>query len=125
LLAEAGYPNGFSLKLIASKGWLPAFEMSRVMEIVVGYFEAIGLRPKIRPMDNPEILRIARAGKHVGNVYGWKDVFRDSWAGKQPFFFHPGANAITHFQDPELSAFFCEIINDREEERRIHDGQNR
>jgi ABC-type transport system substrate-binding protein len=98
LLAEAGYPNGFDLTVIASGAWPPAIEMPKVIEIMAGYFEEIGLRPKIVPMDKPEILRIARAGKHKGHVYGWKASPRDSWTGKLQFWFHPGA-AATHYQD--------------------------
>jgi peptide/nickel transport system substrate-binding protein len=111
LLAEAGYPNGFDLTVIASGAWPPAVEMPQVMEIVATYFESIGLRPKILPMDKVEIRRIGRAGKHVGNVYGWKDSYRDSWSGKSEDRFKPGSSG-THFQAPELTA----LIDDYEGE---------
>jgi peptide/nickel transport system substrate-binding protein len=110
LIAEAGYPNGFDLTVIASGAWPPAIEMPRVMEIIATYYEAIGLRPKIKPMDKVEILRLGRAGKHVNNVYGWKDVFRDSWTGKSEDRFKTGG--ITHFVSPELTR----LIDDYESE---------
>jgi peptide/nickel transport system substrate-binding protein len=103
LLAEAGYPNGFDLTVIASGAWPPAIEMPQVMEIIAGYFEAIGLRPKILPMDKPEIRRLGRVGKHVGNVYGWKSSPMDTYAGKFEDRFKPGSSG-THFQSPEVGA---------------------
>jgi peptide/nickel transport system substrate-binding protein len=111
LLAEAGYPNGFDLTVIASGAWPPAIEMPQVMEIVAGYFEEIGLRPKIQPMDKPEIRRLGRVGKLVGQVYGWKDGYRDSWSGKSEDKFKPGSTG-THFQSPEITA----LIDDYEGE---------
>jgi peptide/nickel transport system substrate-binding protein len=111
LLAEAGYPNGFSLKVIASGAWPPATEMPEVMEALAAYWEEIGLKCKIVPMDKSEILRIGRAGKHVGTVYGWKDAYRDSWTGKSEDRFKPGAT-YSHFQSPELIT----LIDDYEQE---------
>jgi ABC-type transport system substrate-binding protein len=111
LLAEAGYPNGFDLTVIASGAWPPAIEMPRVMEIVATYFERIGLRPKMLPMGKPEIRRRGRKANLVGHVYGWKDIFRDSWTGKSEDRCKPGASSSI-FQSPELTA----LIDDYEEE---------
>jgi peptide/nickel transport system substrate-binding protein len=46
LLKDAGYPNGFSLQVISST--LPAsVEAPRIMEALAGYWQQIGLGPKI------------------------------------------------------------------------------
>lgn len=111
LLAEAGYPNGFSLNVIGVTGWNPADELPKLIEIIAGYWEQIGLKCKIKPMDKPELLNIGRKGGHVHTVYGWKDIHRDSWAGKSEDRFKPGA-AYSHFQSPEIAA----LIDDYESE---------
>ncbi|MBI2958479.1 MAG: ABC transporter substrate-binding protein [Chloroflexi bacterium] len=50
LLKEAGYPNGFSLKLysfpVSGTPWLP-----KVFEIIAGYWSKIGVKPEIVPID--------------------------------------------------------------------------
>jgi peptide/nickel transport system substrate-binding protein len=103
LLAEAGYPNGFEFTAIGSGAWPPAVEMPQIIEILAGYWERIGLRPKLLPMDKVEVRRVGRVGKHVNHVYTWKDVFRDSWSGKHEDRFKPGSSG-THFQSPEITA---------------------
>jgi len=52
LLAEAGYPNGFSFDLhsLAMPG-VPAEQARRICEAVAGYWEKIGVKPKIVPTD--------------------------------------------------------------------------
>jgi len=50
LLAEAGYPNGFSFKLMSFTE--PGYpEMPRVVEALAGYWQQIGLDPKITAVD--------------------------------------------------------------------------
>ena len=50
LLTEAGYPNGFSFRVISSVNpGLP--ETPRVMEALAGYWQQIGLDPKITVID--------------------------------------------------------------------------
>jgi peptide/nickel transport system substrate-binding protein len=50
LLARAGYPNGFPIKLytVATGGFA---QHSQVTEVVAGYWEAIGLKTEIVPTD--------------------------------------------------------------------------
>ena len=50
LLAEAGYPNGFSFRVM-SYVYPGAAEAPRLMEAVAGYWQQIGLDPKITSMD--------------------------------------------------------------------------
>ena len=74
LLAEAGYPNGFSIKLFA----LPTggfTQFLQLAEIVAGYWEAIGVKTSIIPTDigafrplyiaNPQSPKIVGAGRHL------------------------------------------------------------
>ena len=50
LLKDAGYPNGFSFKAISYK--LPTSpESPRIMEALAGYWQQIGLDPKITIID--------------------------------------------------------------------------
>jgi len=47
LLSEAGYPNGFSVKVVAESGNAPALELPKLSEIIAAYFTAIGLKTEI------------------------------------------------------------------------------
>jgi ABC-type transport system substrate-binding protein len=49
LLAEAGYPKGFTIYLYSFKSALP--ELPIINEVVAGYWENIGLNVKILEMD--------------------------------------------------------------------------
>lgn len=111
LLAEAGYPNGFDLTVVASSGWKPANELPKVMEILANYWEAIGLKPKIVPMDKGEQTTLFNAGKMAGKVFGYKDSYRDAWGGKLQQYFSYVAKGV-YFQDPELIT----ALNDYEQE---------
>ena len=69
LLKDAGYPDGFSFKAISNVNPLSA-EAPRVIEAVCGYWEQIGIKPKIVNIDYATYLNthiIPR--KTAGEVY--------------------------------------------------------
>jgi peptide/nickel transport system substrate-binding protein len=82
LLAEAGYPNGFSFKLVAATGWVPAFEIPQVTEAIGAYFTAIGLKPEIILMDNEQLSNLCREAKDVGMIYTDKETFKLNFSGR-------------------------------------------
>jgi peptide/nickel transport system substrate-binding protein len=103
LLAEAGYPNGFEVTLVATSAWAPAFELPQVMEIVAAYYEAIGLKAKIEPMEKGSIRKLNRAAKDVGMIFPWKNTHKAVWGGSHDDKFMPNGSAV-HFSDDTLSA---------------------
>ena len=69
LLKEAGYPNGFSFRAISYvTAGLP--EVPRIMEALAGYWQQIGLDPKITAIEYATYnLRNISAGKTAGDVF--------------------------------------------------------
>jgi peptide/nickel transport system substrate-binding protein len=117
LLAEAGYPNGFDVTVSATSAWAPAYEIPQVMEIVAAYFEAIGLKVKIKPMDKPQIRALNRSFKDVGMIYPWKDTVKDTYAGRYKDRFAPGANTV-YFLSDELTALINKYEPELDPEKR-------
>ena len=93
LLAEAGYPNGFSIKLFAlpTGGFTQYLQLA---EIVAGYWEAIGVKTSIVPTDigafrplyianpqKPEIVGQAGTFATTGRLNG-SDSLRIWWSAK-------------------------------------------
>ncbi len=93
LLAEAGYPNGFSIKLFAlpTGGFTQYLQLA---EIVAGYWEAIGVRTSIVPTDigafrplyianpqSPKIVGQAGTFATTGRLNG-SDSLRIWWSAK-------------------------------------------
>ncbi|MBE3142277.1 MAG: ABC transporter substrate-binding protein, partial [Thermoplasmata archaeon] len=67
LLVDAGYPDGFSFKVIS---WPKEFEIEKLMMTVAGYWEEIGLKPEIVMTDYPTYKAQNRdIGKTAGDIY--------------------------------------------------------
>ncbi len=78
LLAEAGYPNGFSFKLFihAYRAMLPLLGQA-----AAGYWEAIGLKPEIIRGDYSTWRTSNRAGKTAGHVWVQSLSVQTDWGG--------------------------------------------
>ncbi len=111
LLAEAGYPKGFSMKVAAVSIWDAALEMGQVMEIIATYFQDIGLKVQIVPMDKLELLAMSRSGKSNGFVFPFHEGYKFSYSGYHYQRFAPGGTSPC-FQSDELTA----LINKYETE---------
>jgi peptide/nickel transport system substrate-binding protein len=118
LLAEAGYPNGFDMTVIAASRWAPAHELPQVMEIVAAYFETIGLKVKIKAMDKPALRRLHRATKDAGLFYPWKETYKLSWAGRHYVKFVPGADPVL-FSSDELTALINKYETELDPKKRV------
>jgi ABC-type transport system substrate-binding protein len=67
LLAEAGYPNGFSFKFISYT--IPGVpETQRVVEAMAGYWQQIGLDPKITTTDFGRYASLRQQAKMAGEI---------------------------------------------------------
>ncbi|MBI2089265.1 MAG: ABC transporter substrate-binding protein [Deltaproteobacteria bacterium] len=74
LLAEAGFPNGFAIKLFSlSTGGFAQFQ--QVAEAVAGYWEAIGVRTSIVPTDLGAFRPLYMASPQSPQVVGQAGVF--------------------------------------------------
>jgi peptide/nickel transport system substrate-binding protein len=68
LLAEAGYPNGFEMKLYyATGGRVPL--QNETVEAIVSYLGAVGIKVKLEPQENETFATTRRGAKKPGTDY--------------------------------------------------------
>lgn len=121
LLAEAGYPGKYRDPVInlwshQSQVWIPY-----LVQIVSGYWEAVGIRTRITPIDYATLrnMFIARPvhPKIVGSAY----PFNEGAQGNPMLsilnaFGSTGVNA--NLNDPEWDALYFKVLEERDESKR-------
>ena len=94
LLSEAGYPNGFKVKLIlAPVSGLP--EVNDITEAISLYLQAVGISTEIVQVEFNKLRDMYRGKEHQGNMF----VFRASMVptfDRFPLFFYSGKGGIVH-----------------------------
>jgi peptide/nickel transport system substrate-binding protein len=116
LLKEAGYPNGFSLKVMSyTIQGVP--ETPRIMEAMAGYWQQIGLDPKITVIDyNTYNIKNIATCKTAGEVsLGQLTVIADMLS-RPELFLMPNA-MVSIYQDEGSYAIFTKGPNATIEER--------
>ena len=78
LLAQAGYPNGFDFK-VPTYALSPGTELPLLAEAVAGYWEAIGLHPRLVPTDFAVWRKTWNAGKTQGAVMPFRHPNVQEW----------------------------------------------
>jgi peptide/nickel transport system substrate-binding protein len=66
LLAEAGYPNGFTFKVQVTSA---NFEHMELLPLVAGYLEKVGVKIEIQPMEYPAFLAAMTTKKHEAGYF--------------------------------------------------------
>ena len=107
LLAEAGFPNGFSFQILTPP-IEPAF--SKLAEAVAGYWEEIGLKPEIVIVDKAVVnTEYIYPQKTAGYVYPAANSFRTDYSTNMVSrFTYNGKNS--YYQDPEIQALFDKLV---------------
>ena len=116
LLKDAGYPNGFSFKLISNaKPGYP--ENPRVAEALAGFWQAIGLDPKIVVIDYATYNSKHRA---IGKTAGELSIDSDSTIAdiltKVELYYMPNVSS-PYYQDEASYAIYKESPNATIEQR--------
>jgi len=114
LLAQAGYPNGFSFKFVAvaKQPILPLLASA-----VAGYWEAIGLKAEIVPSDYATWRTTNKTGRTAG--YIWINNMGNylEWPGKLAEYDLP--NASTPFwQSEETNAAYKKVLGEIDPKKR-------
>jgi peptide/nickel transport system substrate-binding protein len=79
LLAEAGHPNGFPLDVYAFQ--LPGLPEGKAFaEAIAGYWEKIGVKPKLIPVDYPAFRKLWVDRKAPG-IVGYYNIANRDWIG--------------------------------------------
>ena len=109
LLAEAGYPNGFSTEMFAYR--LPGLPEGRAMaEAVAGYWEKIGVQTKLVPLDYPAF-RKKWFDRSAPGALGYYNMANRNWIGTYALiekYVNPKEKtAAVH--DPELESMIAAV----------------
>ncbi|MEJ2166865.1 MAG: ABC transporter substrate-binding protein [Desulfobacterales bacterium] len=101
LLKEAGYPNGFDIKLMSwSRPGMA--EGPKMIEAIAGYWSAIGIRPKIIPIDYGTWRKQWKENPDQGTVAGWYWVGSRVWPFAIVRALFASDGNITYAKNPEL-----------------------
>jgi peptide/nickel transport system substrate-binding protein len=110
LLAEAGYPNGFSFK-VAAVVQSPGAELPKVAQAVAGYWEKIGLNVTIETNDWPTWKKKLMARQDAGYIWVRRNPYYDDFYAKVRDKHYPNG-PYTIYQDEKLSALIDRVGNE-------------
>jgi peptide/nickel transport system substrate-binding protein len=115
LLSEAGFPNGFSVKILthAKEPSLPV-----LAEAVVSYWQAIGIKADIVPGDYATWRDTNKTGKTAGWL--WTHTLGDfpDWSERLVSYEMPGASTPL-FESEETKAGIMKIVAEVNQKKRL------
>jgi ABC-type transport system substrate-binding protein len=83
LLAEAGYPHGFSATFVGTKGvYLKDFEIEQAMQEM---WKAVGVNITLNIVENAKYLEFLRADPRTSTLEMWWDTFAGAGAGSADY----------------------------------------
>ena len=93
LLAEAGYPNGFSIDIVA-------YRERQQTEAIMNYLQAVGIKPKLSYLQYAAMRDMIRANKAGLTHQTWASNLVNDISASTPVYFGFGNDDIT--RDPEV-----------------------
>jgi peptide/nickel transport system substrate-binding protein len=118
LLADAGHPGGFALDVYAYQ--LPGLpEGKAVAEAVAGYWEKIGIKPRLIPVDYPAFRKNWVDRKAPGAI-GYFNIANRNWIGtfalleKQAY---SPSKANDTANDPEIDGMIAQVLKQTDREK--------
>ncbi|NYT81151.1 ABC transporter substrate-binding protein [Alcaligenaceae bacterium] len=93
LLAEAGYPNGFDVDLVA-------YRERNQTEAIINYLQAVGIKPKLNFLQYAAMRDMIRANKAALTHQTWGSNLVNDVSASTPVYFSFGNDDIT--RDPEV-----------------------
>jgi peptide/nickel transport system substrate-binding protein len=111
LLADAGHPNGFPLDLYAFQ--LPGLPEGKAFaEAVAGYWEKIGVKPKLIPVDYPAFRKLW-VDRKVPGAMGYYNIANRDWIGTYALLekqaYTPSKLNDT-VNDPEIDGMIAQVL---------------
>ncbi len=118
LLAEAGHPNGFPLDVYAFQ--LPGLPEGKAFaEAVAGYWEKIGIKPRLIPVDYPAFRKNWVDRKTPGAI-GYFNIANRNWMGAYAFLekqaYGPSKLNDT-VNDPEVDAMIKQVMSQTDQQK--------
>jgi peptide/nickel transport system substrate-binding protein len=114
LLAEAGYPNGFSFKVQVTTA---NFEHMELLPLVAGYLEKVGVKVEIVPMEYPAYLAAMTSKKHEAGYFLLR-THTNPTAGLRSSFVTGQTWNPSMWSDPAFDKKIDELYRTREEPKR-------
>lgn len=119
LLAEAGYEKGFAFDLVSYPPQYP-----QVTQVVAASWEAIGLRPTIKMMDQASWRSKVLKDETNGVVYSWVNDFRVAFQARFEKFFYSKVEGFGIYYDDHLDSVYETLTktgDQAEREKMLHD----
>jgi peptide/nickel transport system substrate-binding protein len=114
LLAEAGFPNGFTFKAqVATSN----FEHMELLPLIAGYLEKVGVKLEIVPMEYPAYLAAMTSKKHESG-YMLQRTHTNPTAGLRSSFFTGQTWNPSMWSDPAFDKKVEELYRTRDEAKR-------
>lgn len=114
LLAEAGYPNGFSFKVqVAATN----FEHMELLPLIAGYLEKVGVRIEIQPMEYPAFLAAMTSKKNEAGYFMNNGHTNPTTSIRKSFVTGQTWNP-SQWADPAYDRKMDEVYRTRDESRR-------
>jgi peptide/nickel transport system substrate-binding protein len=117
LLAEAGYGGGFPLELYAFQ--LPGLPEGRAMaEALAGYWQKLGIQPKLVPVDYPAF-RKKWLDRAAPGALGYFNIANRNWIGTYALIekYTGPAERTATIRDPELDGMVAAVVRQTDREK--------
>ena len=118
LLADAGHPNGFALDVYAFQ--LPGLPEGKAFaEAVAGYWEKIGIKPKLIPVDYPAFRKLW-VDRKIPSAVGYYNIANRNWIGTyallEKMAYSPSKPNDTA-NDPEIDGMIAQVMKQTDREK--------
>lgn len=118
LLAEAGFANGFPLDVYAFQ--LPGLPEGKAFaEAVAGYWQKIGIHPRLIPVDYPAF-RKNWVDRKVPGAMGYYNIANRDWIGTYALLekmAYSKSKPTDTVNDPEVDGMIGQVLNQTDRER--------
>jgi peptide/nickel transport system substrate-binding protein len=118
LLADAGHPSGFQLDVYAFQ--LPGLPEGKALaEAVAGYWEKIGIQPKLIPVDYPAFRKLW-VDRKIPSAVGYYNIANRNWIGAyallEKMAYSPSKPNDTA-NDAEIDGMIAEVMRSTDREK--------
>ena len=114
LLAEAGYPNGFSFKVQVTSA---SFEHMDLLPLIAGYLDKVGVKMEIQPMEYPAFLAAMTSKKHAEGYFMNNGHTNPTTSIRKSFVTGQTWNP-SMWSDPAFDKKMVEVYQTRDESKR-------
>ncbi len=116
LLAEAGYPDGFSCTLYSVQG---RRDLKEFLLKVKKNAEAVGIKINLKFLPFAELFKIFASGEHDLFALGWTTDIPDPSSSLESLLFSKGKNNYSLYHNPKLDRLIVEARTTLDEKKRI------